>query len=159
MCSALTPYRGHDKSTIVLIGDVYRTKTKCSGKLCLHKIFFPFLGRSNYQGQQCEPACQLRNIRFEDQTNSFFLPFGQGVYIFEESPKSIRVIIGDVYCPGKFCFNREKWEALDGYVTNNSETHLWLWKVWRLVVCSQKSFYNKRARTDDKNRQNKPFLW
>ena len=38
---------------------------------------------------------------FEEQTNSFFLSHGQGVYIFEESPKSIQDVIGDVYCPGK----------------------------------------------------------
>ena len=36
---------------------------------------------------------------------------------FEESPKSIQNIIGDVYCPGKFCLNREKCESNGGYVT------------------------------------------
>ena len=29
---------------------------------------------------------------------------------------------------------------------NNSEIHLWLWKLWSLVVCSQSSFYVTRAR-------------
>ena len=61
--------------------------------------------------------CQVRNIPFEDQTNSFFLSLGQGVYIFEETPKSIQDVTGDLYCPGKCCFNREKCESLDGYVT------------------------------------------
>ena len=37
---------------------------------------------------------------------------------------------------------------------NNSEIHLWLWKVWSLVVCPQNSFYVTRAREDHKNRQN-----
>ena len=37
---------------------------------------------------------------------------------------------------------------------NNSEIHLWLWKVWCLVVCSQSSFRITRARKEDKNRQN-----
>ena len=40
------------------------------------------------------------------------------VYIFEESPQSIQDVIGDVFCPGKYCFNREKCESLDDYVTN-----------------------------------------
>ena len=31
--------------------------------------------------------------------------------------KSIQEVIGDVYCPGKYCFNREECESLDGYVT------------------------------------------
>ena len=46
-----------------------------------------------------------------------FLSLGQGVYIFEENPKSIQDVIGDVYCSGEFCLNREKCESLSGYVT------------------------------------------
>ena len=61
--------------------------------------------------------CQVHNFSFEDQTNSFFLSPGQGVYIFEETPKSIQDVVGDAYCPGKYCSNREKCESLDGYVT------------------------------------------
>ena len=61
--------------------------------------------------------CQVRNIPFEDQTNSLFLSSGQGIYIFEESPKSIQEVIVNVFCPEKYCFNREKCEALDVYVT------------------------------------------
>ena len=41
---------------------------------------------------------------------------------------------------------------------NNSEIHLWLWKVWSLVVCSQSSFQVTRALKDDKNRQNTILL-
>ena len=54
---------------------------------------------------------------FEDQNNSFFLSFGQGVYIFEENPESIQDINGDVCCPGEFCLNRKKCESLGDYVT------------------------------------------
>ena len=61
--------------------------------------------------------CQVRNIPFEEQKNSFFLSFGQRVYVFEERPKSIQQTIGDVYCPGKYCFNREKCESISGCVT------------------------------------------
>ena len=49
--------------------------------------------------------------------NSFFLSLGPGVYIFEERPKSIQEVIGDVYCPGEFCLNREKCESIGCYVT------------------------------------------
>ena len=41
---------------------------------------------------------------------------------------------------------------------NNSEIHLWLWKVWSLVVCLQSPFIVTTARKDDKNRQNPLFL-
>ena len=43
------------------------------------------------------------------------------------------------------------------WLCNNSEIHLWLRKVWSLVVCSQSSFYVTRACEDDKNRQNTFF--
>ena len=46
-----------------------------------------------------------------------FLSFCQWFYTFEESPKSIQDVIGDVYYLGKFCFNREKCESLGGYIT------------------------------------------
>ena len=120
MCSAFSPDCGYDNSTIILIGDVYCPNTKntqCLGKVCLHKKNFQSLGRSDYQRPQCVSVRQVRNILFEEQTNSFLLSFGQGDYIFEESPKSIQDVIGDVYCPGKYCFNREKCESLGGYVT------------------------------------------
>ena len=118
MCSAFTPDCGSDNSTIILIGDVSCPNTKCSGRLSLHKKTFQSLGRSDYQCTQCGSVCQVRNIPFEDQTNSFYLSLGQGVYIFEESPKSVQDVIGDVYSPGKYCSNREKCESIGGYVTN-----------------------------------------
>ena len=117
MCSAFTPDCGYNNSTIILFGDVYCPNTKCSGRLCLHKKTFKSLGISDYQCPQCGSVCQVRNIPFEDQINSFFLSLGQGVYIFEEIPKSVQDVIGDVYCPGKYCPNREKCESIGGYVT------------------------------------------
>ena len=135
MCSAFTADCGFENNTIFLIGDVYCPNIKCSGKVCLHKKTFQSLGRSDFKCPQCASVCQVRNFPYESQTNSFFLSFGQGVYLFEESLKSIQNIIGDVFCPGKFCFNRDKCE-----LCIKSEIHLWLWKVWSMVVCSQSSF-------------------
>ena len=112
MCGTFTPDCGYDNSTIILIVDVYCPNTKCSGKLCLHKKTFQSLDRSDYQCPQCASVCHVRNIFSEDQKISFFLSFGQGVYLFEESPKSIQDVIGDVCCPGEYCFNREKCESL-----------------------------------------------
>ena len=114
MCKAFNPDCGYDKSTVILIGDVYCPNTKCLRKLCLHKKTFQSLGRNDYQCPQCGSVCQVRNIPFDGQTNSFFLSPSQGVYIFEESPNSVQDVIGDVCCPGKYCFNREKCEALGG---------------------------------------------
>ena len=66
------------------------------GKLCLHKKTFQSQGRSDYQYPACASVCQMRNFIFEDQTSSFFLLLGQGVYIFNDTPKSIQDVIGDV---------------------------------------------------------------
>ena len=117
MCSAFTRDCGYDNSTIILIGDVYCPYSKCSGKFCLHKKTFQSLGRSDYQSPECASVCHVRNIPFEDQTNSFFLSLGQGRYFPEEPPKSIQDVMRDVYCPGKYCSTREKCKSLDGYVT------------------------------------------
>ena len=117
ICSASTPDCGYDNSTIVLIEDVFCPNTKCLGKLCLHKKTFQSLGRSDYQCPQCASVCQVRNILFEDQTNSFSLSFGPGVYFFEENGKSSQDVIGDVYCPGEYCLNKENCKSIGGYVT------------------------------------------
>ena len=117
MCCTFNPDCGYNRSTIILIGDVYCPNTKCLGKLCLHKKTLQSLGRDVYQCPQCASVCQLRNIFFEDQTNSFFLSLGPGVYIFEENPKSIQDVIGDVYCPREYCLNRGKCKSIDGSVT------------------------------------------
>ena len=116
MCSAFTPDCGYDNGTIILIGDVYCPNTNCSSKLCLHKKKFQSPGRNDYQCPQCASVCQMRNIPSEHLTKFFFLSFGRGVYIFEQSPKSVQDVIGDVHCPG-FCSSREKCESLHGYVT------------------------------------------
>ena len=115
MCSVINC--AYDNSTIILIGDVYCPNTKCLGKFCQHKKTFQSLGRSDYQCPQCTSVCQVRNIPFEDQINSFFLSLGPVVYISEESPKSIEDVIGDVFCPGKYCLNRGKCKSVGGYVT------------------------------------------
>ena len=117
MCSAFTPDCGYDNSTVVLIGDVYSPKTKCLGKFCLHKKTFQSLSRRDYQCSQYASVCKVRNITFEDQTISFFLSLGQGVYIFEENPKTIQDVIGDVCCPGEYCLNRKKCKSVGEYVT------------------------------------------
>ena len=117
MCSEFITDCGYDNSTIILIADVYCPNTKCLGKLCLHNKTFQSLGRNDYHCPHCAFVCQVRKNPLEDQTNSFFLSPGQGVYIFEENIKSIQDVIKDVYCPCEYCLNREKCKSIGGYVT------------------------------------------
>ena len=117
MCSAFTLDFRYDNSTNIIFGDVYFTNTKCSSKLCLQKATLQSLGRSDYQCLQSATVCQVRNISFEDQTSSFYLSFGQGVYISEDSPKSTQDVIVELFCLGKHCYKGEKCQSPDGYVT------------------------------------------
>ena len=99
MCTAFTPDCGYDNSTIILTGDVYCRNTKCSGKFSMHKKTFRSLGRSDYRCSQCASVCQVRNIPFEDQTNSFFcVAWSKGLHFWRDS-KINSDVIGDVYCP------------------------------------------------------------
>ena len=140
MCSAFTPDCGYDDNTITLIRDVCCPNTKCLGRLCLHKKTFQSLGTSDYQCPQCGSVYQVCNLRFEHRKNSFFLSLGQRVYIFEENPKSVQDVIGDVYCPGKYCFNRGKCETFRGYVTTSKSIYAcgkcgaWLF-VHKVLFC------------------------
>ena len=91
----------------------------------------------------------------EDQTNSFFLSHGQGAYIFEENPKSIQVVIGDVYCPGEYWFNREKCKSIGDYVTTPRSIYgcdicgAWLF-VHKVLFTLQE--HVKTTKTDNKTR-------
>ena len=138
---------------------MYCPNTKSSGRRCLHRKTFQSLGRSDYQCPQCGSVSQVRNIPFEDQKNSFCLSLGQGVYIFEEIPKSFQDVIGDICCPGKYCSNREKCESIGGYVTTPRSVYGYGKRgAWLFVHKVPFMLYVTRARKDDKNRQNTFFL-
>ena len=101
--------------------------------------------------------CQVRNIPFEVQTEPSFLSICHGVYIFVEISKSFQDVIRDVYCPGKYCFSREKCESFDGYVANPRS-------IYGCGECGAWLFVHKvrfmfmRARKDDKSNQNTLFF-
>ena len=93
MCSASAADCGYDNSANIFIGDVYCSNTKCLGKLCLHKKTFQSLGRSNYQCPQCASVCQVRNIPFEDQRNSFFLSLEQGFTFLRRVQSQFKMLL------------------------------------------------------------------
>ena len=49
--------------------------------------------------------CRVRKNPFEEQTISFLLKFGRGIYILEATKKSIQDFIGDVVC--RICPNEK----------------------------------------------------
>ena len=54
------------------------------------KRLFNLLAEAIINVRNVGSVCQVRNIPFEEQLNSFFLSLCQGVYIFEERPKSVQ---------------------------------------------------------------------
>ena len=93
MCSAFTPDCGYDNSTFILNEDAYCPITKCSGKFCLHKKTFQPLGRSDYKCPQCASVCQVRNILFEDQTNSFFCRLAKGFTFLKRAQNHFKMLL------------------------------------------------------------------
>ena len=116
MCSAFTPECTYNNSAIIIVGNVYCPNTKFLGKFCLNKKTFQSLGRSDYQCPQCASVCQIGNIPFEDQTNSFFSTLGSVVSFLKGVHNQFKMF-GGAYCPGKYCLNREKCVSIGGFVT------------------------------------------
>ena len=155
MCSAFTPNYGYDNSIIILIGDVYCPNTKCSGELCTKRLF----------NLSAEAIVNIRNARLCARFALFLLeikriPFSchlsRGLQFWKESKINSRWYWRYFLSRQILFQQREKWTSWR--LCNNSEIHLWLWKVWSLVVGSQSSFYVTRARKNHKDRQNTLFL-
>ena len=68
------------------------TNTKCLGLLCAHKDTFQSLDSSDYQGFWCESQCQVRNLPFEQHSNSFFLKFDRGINVFEDTKNQFKML-------------------------------------------------------------------
>ena len=99
---------------------------------------------------------QVRKARFEDQTKPLFLRFGQWVNIFEEIPKSIRDVIGDVLCRQVLFQQGElriswRFVSTPRFLYGSGKCGAWFF-VHRVPFCVT------WARKDDKNRRNKKSL-
>ena len=110
------------------------------------------LSRSNYQCPQCASVCQVRNIHFESKQILFFVVWSVGSHFWRESKVTSRCY-WRCLLSWQLMFQQRKMR-ISWWLCNNSEIHLWLWKVWRLNV----SFYVTGARIDDTNWQNTLFL-
>ena len=92
------------------------------------------------------------------RTKNFLFPvvWSRGLHFWRESKMNSRCC-----CRGllswQILFQRRELR-ISWRLCNNFEVHLWFWKLWSLVVCSQSSFYVTRACKGDKNRQNPLFL-
>ena len=117
ICSAFTPGRGYDNSTFIQIGDVYFPNTKCSGKFACTERLFNLSAVATINARNARLCCRCALFLLKIKRIPFSCHLVKGFTFFEESPKAIQDAIRDVYCPGKYCSNREKCESLDGCVT------------------------------------------
>ena len=58
----------------------------------------------------------------------------------------------------RWVLSQQREMRISWWLCNNSRIHLWLRKIWSLVVCPETSFYVTRTCKNDKNRQNTFFL-
>ena len=72
MCRAFNLDCRYDNSNMNFIGNLYSPKTMYWKVVCVRKKTFESLGRSHYQCTQGTSTCQVRNVPFGEQTNSFF---------------------------------------------------------------------------------------
>ena len=156
MCRAFTPDCGYGNSTIILIGDVFCPNKKCLGKVCLHKKLFNLLA---------EAIINVRNVGLCARFAIFLLkikkiPFScrlvKGFTFLSRAQNQFKMLLEMSFVLA-IIVPTENLLRIYWRLCNNSEIHLWLWKVLCLVVCSQSSFYVTRAPKDDKNRQNTFF--
>ena len=87
----------------------------------------------------------------------FLVAWSRGLHFWRESKINSRCYWRCVLSWQNLSQQREM--RTNWWLCDNSEIHLWLWKVWSLVVCSQSSFHVTRACKDDKNRQNTLFVF
>ena len=157
MCSAFTTDCGYDTRTIFLIGDMYCPNTKRSGSFCLQKKGFS-ITRQNRLSMPAMSVCvsgaQYSFSRWDKFL--FLVAWSRGLLFWRDSKINSRCYWRCVLSRQVLFQQREM--RISWRLCNNFVIHLWLWKVWGLVVCSQSSFYVTRARKDDKNVQNTLFL-
>ena len=117
----------------------------------MHKKILVSLNRTDYQCSECASKCQVRSISFENQTNSFLLMCDQVQQIFEQKQRSMKDVIGDIHCFGRYCFN-------NGYNRQKCEfsvnTPRSIRSSGTYGAVSQSKTHDKRAHEDIKHRWN-----
>ena len=131
---------------------MYCPITECSGKLCLHKRLFNPPVEAIFKVRNAG-LCAKCTIIFLKITQIFFLVvWPRGFSILKRVHNQIKTLLEMSIVLASIVLTESNANVLT--VSNNSETHLWSWKLWILVVGSKSSFYVTGARKDDKNRQN-----
>ena len=135
---------------------MYCPNTNCSGKLCLHKKTFQSRGKSDYQCPDVGLCARCAIFLLKIKQIPFFVAWPRGSR-FRKSPKSVQDVIGDVYCPGKYCSNKEECEYLSGYVTTPRSIYD-CGKCGAWLFVHKVPFTLQEHVTTKKNRQNTPFF-
>ena len=138
------------------LGHVYCSNAKCSGRLCLHKKLFNLSTEAIVNARNAPLCVRCAIFLLKIKEIPFFVAWPRGLHFWRESKISSRCYWWCLLSWQVLSQQREM--RIYWWLCNNSEIHLWLWKVWGLVVCSQSSFHFTRAHEDDKNRQNSLFL-
>ena len=91
----------------------------------------------------CVPGAQYSFWR--SNNNLFLVAWSRGLHFWKELKISSRCYWRCLLSWQVLFQQREM--RIYWRLCNSSEIHLWLWKVWSLVVCSQSSFYVEHVKT------------
>ena len=117
MCRAFTPDCWWNNSTFIFIGDVYCPNTKCSGKFACTKRFFNLWAETIINVRNEHLCARCAKFVLKIKRIPFSCPLVKGVIFFQRVQSQFMMLL-EMCCPGKYCFNREKCESLDGYISN-----------------------------------------
>ena len=149
MCSAFNPDCGFANSTTILIGDVYCPKKSVWVNFACKKRLFDLLA---------EAIIIVRNVRLCARCAIFLLKIKQIPFscrlvkrftFLKRTQNQFKILLEMSIVLANLFQQREM--RISWRLCNNSDIHLWLWKVKSLVVCSQSSFHVTGEREDDKN--------
>ena len=159
MCSSITPDCGIVAMTIALLFPmgtcIVQTKSVWVNFTCT-KRFFSLSAEAIINARNARLCVRCTIFLLKIKQIPFFVAWSTGLHFWRDSKINSRCFWRCVLSWQVLFQQREM--RIFWRLCNNSEIHLWLWKVWSLVVCSQSSFYVTRARKEDKNRQNTLFL-
>ena len=151
MCSVFTPDCAYNYSTNILIGAcIVQIQSVQVDFACTKYFSITWQKRLSMSAMWvCVPGAQYYFWR--SKMFLFLVAWSRGLHFWRE-PKISSRCYWRCLLSWKVLFQQREMR-IPWWLCNNSEIHLYLWKVWSLVVCSQKSFYVTRAGEDDKNRQ------
>ena len=128
MCSAFTPDFGYDNSNIILFGDLYCPNTKCSGTFSMHKKTFHLSAESIINARNARVCVRCAIFLLKIKQIPVSCPLVKDFTILKRLQNQFKMLLEICIVVARIVPTERNANRLRR-LCNNSETHLWLWKV------------------------------